>query len=102
MSYMIGNYGTEGTVNSCIFTNITHLRCSLFLVGLVKTHFKIQSSSCGHFPEKNSVWNICHVIQGESEWTFPSNLLINGKLRMLWSWNLFYLKEEHFHGNIVS
>ena len=34
--------------------------------------------------------------------TDPFNLLINVKLRMLWNWNFFYLKEEHFYGNIVS
>ena len=28
-------------------------------------------------------------------------LLIYVKLRMLWNWNFFYLK-EHFYGNIVS
>ena len=41
-------------------------------------------------------------IKGEPELTDPFNLLINVKLRMLWNWNFFYLKEEHFYGNIVS
>ena len=39
--------------------------------------------------------------KGEPELTDPFNLLINIKLRMLWNWNFFYLK-EHFYGNIVS
>ena len=42
------------------------------------------------------------AIKGEPELTDPFNLLINVKLRMLWNWNFFYLKEEHFYGNIVS
>ena len=40
-------------------------------------------------------------VKGEPELTDPFNLLINVKLRMLWNWNFFYLK-EHFCGNIVS
>ena len=40
-------------------------------------------------------------IHGEPELTDSFNLLINGKLRTLGSWNLYYLKEEHFYGNIV-
>ena len=41
------------------------------------------------------------AIKGEPELTDPFSLLINVKLRMLWNWNFFYLK-EHFYGNIVS
>ena len=41
-------------------------------------------------------------VKGEPELTDPFNLLINVKLRMLWNWNFFYLKEEHFYGNIIS
>ena len=41
-------------------------------------------------------------LKGEPELTDPFNLLINEKLRMLWNLNFFYLKEEHFYGNIVS
>ena len=43
------------------------------------------------------------LLKGEPELlTDPFNLLINVKLRMLWNWNFFYLKEENFYGNIVS
>ena len=42
------------------------------------------------------------LIKGEPELTDHFNLLINVKLRMLWNSNLFYLKEKHFYGNIVS
>ena len=49
-------------------------------------------------------YNILNIFnkKGEPELTDPFNLLINVKLRMLWNWNFFYLKEEHFYGNIVS
>ena len=42
------------------------------------------------------------LLKGEPELTDPFNLLINVKLRMLWNWNFFYLKEHFFYGNIVS
>ena len=45
---------------------------------------------------------VFYIIKGEPELTDPFNLLINVKLRMLWNWNFFYLKEEHFYCNIVS
>ena len=44
-------------------------------------------------------WPTELIIKGEPELTDPFNLLINVKLRMLWNWNFFYLKE---HFNIVS
>ena len=52
----------------------------------------------------SSLDNIEYLIyvKGEPELTDPFNLLINVKLRMLWNWNFFYSKEEHFYGNIVS
>ena len=38
-------------------------------------------------------------VKCEPELTDPFNLLLNVKLRMLWNWNFFYWKEEHFYGS---
>ena len=82
-------------------------------MGFLECQHWIQLSVCAYIHCSWLILSICVVnrveyviakapgtIKGEPELTDPFNLLINVKLRMLW--NFFYLKEEHFNGNIVS
>ena len=66
-----------------------------------RPHVVEQSGQCAR--ALIALRELMHSIKGEPELTDPFYLLINDvKLRMLWNWNVFYLKEEDFYGNIVS